>query len=82
MTDLATELKQRYPSRLVLFDLPPLLMTDDALAFLPNVDAALMVLEEGKTQEEDLLHAIELLQGTAVLGTVLNKAKVARQSSY
>ena len=82
MTDLVAELKQRYPSRLVLFDLPPLLLTDDALAFLPNADAALMVLEEGKTQEEDLLHAIELLQGTAVLGTVLNKAEVARQSVY
>ena len=82
MTDLVMELKQRYPSRLVLFDLPPLLMTDDALAFLPNVDAALMILEEGKTQEEDLLHAMELLQGTAVLGTVLNKAEVARQSVY
>lgn len=82
MTDLVTELKQRYPSRLVLFDLPPLLVTDDALAFLPNVDAALMVVEEGKTQEEDLLHAVELLQGTAVLGTVLNKAEVVSRSSY
>lgn len=82
MTDLVIELKQRYPSRLVLFDLPPLLMTDDALAFLPNVDAALVVLEEGKTQKEDLLHAIELLKGTNVLGTVLNKAEVAKQSVY
>jgi len=74
MVSLVEELKTRYPSRIILFDLPPLLNTADALAFSPYVDAALLVIEEGKTQADDVKHAMDLLQGTHVLGTVLNKS--------
>jgi len=71
---LVEELKTRYPSRIVLFDLPPLLNAADALAFSPYVDAALLVIEEGKTQAQNVQHAVGLLQGTALIGTVLNKS--------
>jgi len=74
MVRLVEELKARYPSRIVLFDLPPLLSAADALAFSPYVDAALLVLEESKTQAQDAQHAIGLLQGTTLIGTVLNKS--------
>ncbi|MCG8315404.1 MAG: CpsD/CapB family tyrosine-protein kinase, partial [Pseudomonadales bacterium] len=33
---LVDEIKARYPSRIVLFDLPPLLESDDAIAFLDH----------------------------------------------
>lgn len=74
MVHLVEELKARYPSRIVLFDLPPLLSAADALAFSPYVDAALLVLEESKTQAQDAQHAVGLLQGTTLIGTVLNKS--------
>ena len=74
MAQLVEELKNRYPSRIVIFDLPPVLSAADALAFSPYVDAALLVLEEGKTAQEDAKRAVELLDCTNVLGTVLNKA--------
>ncbi len=74
MGKLVKELKTRYPSRFVLFDLPALLTTDDALAFSSYVDALLFVVEEGKTRKEDLVEAMEILRGVNVLGTVLNKA--------
>ncbi|MDH5765184.1 MAG: AAA family ATPase [Gammaproteobacteria bacterium] len=74
MTRLVEELKQRYPSRIVLFDLPPLLESSDALAFLPNTDAALMVIEDGGTKELELRQAFELLASHEVIGTVLNKS--------
>lgn len=81
MTRLVEELKSRYSSRIILFDLPPLLSGADALAFSPNVDAALLVLEDAKTQTDDARRAVELLQqGTNVLGTVLNKSW--RQTSF
>lgn len=79
MARLVQELKARYPSRIILFDLPPLLSAADALAFSPYVDAALLVIEDGKTQMEDVRHAVGLLQGTNVIGTVLNKSWVANQ---
>jgi capsular exopolysaccharide synthesis family protein len=75
MTRLVEEMKQRYPSRIVIFDLPPVLSAADALAFSPYVDAALLVVEEGKTGRQDLERAVELLSGTNVLGTVLNKSQ-------
>ncbi|HEY9198604.1 MAG TPA: AAA family ATPase [Gammaproteobacteria bacterium] len=74
MQHLVEELKNRYPSRIVIFDLPPVLSAADALAFSPYVDAALLVLEEGKTPQDDARRALELLDCTNVLGTVLNKA--------
>jgi protein-tyrosine kinase len=74
MARLVEELKTRYPSRIVLFDLPPLLSAADALAFTPYVDAALLVIQDGKTQADDVKKAIGLLQGTSVIGTVLNKS--------
>jgi len=74
MVQLVEELKTRYPTRLVLFDLPPILSADDALAFSPYVDATLLVIEEGKTTRDELEHAVDLLQSTHLLGTVLNKS--------
>ena len=79
MSRLVSELKKRYPTRIILFDLPPLLSTADAMAFIPHVDAALLVLEEGKTQADAVKRAVGLLQGTNLLGTVLNKSWVKAQ---
>lgn len=74
MQKLVEEVKHRYPTRIVIFDLPPILESSDTLAFIPNVDATLVVIEEGKTQEAELKQAFELLQNNEVIGTVLNKA--------
>jgi protein-tyrosine kinase len=73
MTQLVHELKQRYQSRIVLFDLPPLLSSADVLAFAPHVQATLLVVEEGKTSREDVARAAELIGPKHLLGTVLNK---------
>jgi len=78
MARLVEELKSRYRSRIVLFDLPPLLATADALAFSPYVDAALLVVEEGKTPAQEIQRATELLQNTKLIGTVLNKSRETR----
>jgi len=77
MQRLVEEVKHRYPSRIVIFDLPPLLESSDTLAFIPNADATLVIIEEGATKESELKQAFELLQGNEVIGTVLNKAYTA-----
>lgn len=74
MKKLVDELRNRYPARIVIFDLPSILNSSDTLAFLPNVDATLVVVAEGNTQETHLKRAFELLQGNEVIGTVLNWA--------
>lgn len=69
------EIKARFPSSLILFDLPPLLLTDDVLVFAPLVDAFLFVIEEGKSQTNEVSRAIDMLNDTNLLGTVLNKSE-------
>ena len=75
MAKLVEDMKSRYQSRIIIFDLPPVLTSADALAFSPYVDAALLVVEEGTTQKEDVERAVELLSSTNIVGTVLNKAE-------
>lgn len=74
MCSLVEELTSRYPRRIIIFDLPPILDTADALAFVPCVDSALIVVEDDVTKESDLKSAIEMLSVTNVIGTVLNKS--------
>ena len=79
---MVQELKKRYPSRMVLFDLPPVLSADDALSFAPYVDAFLLVLREGKTTREEVQHSFEILKDATILGTVLNASNDKISSYY
>ena len=72
--ELVQELRSRYPERIVVFDLPPVLNADDALAFAPLVECGLVVAAEGRTRRNDLLRTIELLHKIPLVGTVLNRA--------
>jgi len=75
MCSLAQELKDRYPKRIIIFDLPPVLSTADTLSFVPCVDCALIVVEDDTTKEAELKQTVDLLSVTNIIGTVLNKAK-------
>jgi protein-tyrosine kinase len=77
MLALVSEIKERYQDRLVIFDLPPILAVDDALAFSPYVDAMLLIAENGGTQRDDMTKALEMLRGTPLIGTVLNKSPIS-----
>lgn len=66
-----------FQSRVVIFDMSPLLGCDDTLAFLPKVDCVLLVAASGDTRTDDLKEARRILGGSNILGTVLNKAPAA-----
>jgi Mrp family chromosome partitioning ATPase len=66
----------------VLFDLPPVLGSDDALCFAPLVDAVLLVIAEGQTRIEDVRRCFELLKDRPVIGTVLNRARAGGNARY
>lgn len=74
MVRLVNELKSRYPARIIIFDMPPILSHDDTLGFAPYVDCVLLVIDEGHTKTDELKHAASLLKDTQVLGTVFNRA--------
>lgn len=75
MSRLLAELKSRYRSRIVVFDLPPLLVGDDALTLAPHMDAVLLVLDEGRTKKSEVNQASAMLKSSHVIGTVLNRSR-------
>lgn len=75
MSRLLTDFKTRYRSRLVIFDLPPVLVGDDALAIAPQMDAVLMVLDEGRTKKNEVTRAMQILKSSNVIGTALNRSR-------
>ncbi|WP_425407747.1 CpsD/CapB family tyrosine-protein kinase [Hyphococcus sp.] len=66
-----------FSSRVVIFDMSPLLGCDDTIAFLPKVDCVLLVAASGDTRVDELKEAKRVLGQTNILGTVLNKAPAA-----
>lgn len=82
MGRLVQDLKTRYPSRFVLFDLPPVLAADDALSFVPYADAFLLVLRESKTTRQELEQAVEMLKSVPIVGTVLNDSSEKISTYY
>jgi len=79
---LMRDVKEHSPNRIVLFDLPPVLGADDALAFAPQVDAALVVVGEEHTRREDLLRCFEILRNVPIIGTVLNGSRTDSSLAY
>ena len=75
MKALLGDITRRYSDRIVIFDLPPLLRNDDAMVFVPNVEACLMVVEDGVTTPSEIKRSLHLLKDAELLGTILNKAR-------
>jgi len=82
MVDLTQQLSSEIPRRIVIFDMPPLLTSDDVLVFAPRVDGILLVVCEGITGRGSLAKTKELLGDTNLIGTVLNHSAEANDSPY
>lgn len=83
MTNLVSDIKSQYDSRLLIFDVPPLLQTDDVLLSSKHFDCTLLVLEDGHNSEENITKSLQMLEGANLLGTVLNKSERApKHQSY
>jgi Mrp family chromosome partitioning ATPase len=80
--ELLTEMRERYRDRVLVFDLPPVLQADDALVFARHVQAALVVVSEGRTRRDDLRRAVELLRDVPIIGTVLNGTREPAENYY
>ena len=82
MAELARRLRNSAEQPLVLFDLPPVLLSDDVLAVAPLLDGVVLVVAEEQTRREDLQRVFELLRETPVIGTVLNASAEAEVRAY
>jgi protein-tyrosine kinase len=78
--EVLAKIEKTYQPDIMIFDMPPMLVTDDALAFLKNVDCAIIVAgAESTTIEQIDLCEKEIAGQTNVLGVVLNKCRHMEQ---
>jgi len=70
------DITARYAPTVILFDLPPMLAVDDAMAFIARVDAVILVAaaEQTSIKQIDLCER-EIASQTNVMGVVLNKCR-------
>ncbi len=83
VASLITEFRDRYAERIVIFDMPPLLGSDDAMIILSQVDCVLVVVGNGMVSKTDLTESMRYVDSDKLLGTILNKAKISQsQKDY
>lgn len=73
---ILTRIEATYAPDLIIFDMPPMLVSDDAMAFIGQVDCVLLVAAaEATTIKEIDACERELASQTNVMGIVLNKCR-------
>jgi protein-tyrosine kinase len=82
MGEFITALESQIPRRVIVFDMPPLMVTDDVLAFAPRVDTFLLVVSQGQTARRTLANAKEILSEVNLMGVVLNRSTERNDSPY
>ncbi|WP_146592059.1 CpsD/CapB family tyrosine-protein kinase [Puniceibacterium confluentis] len=76
VTRALAEIEARYDPALTIFDMSPMLVTDDTMAFAGQVDCVLIVAgAESSTIKEIDLCERELASQTNVMGVILNKCR-------
>jgi Mrp family chromosome partitioning ATPase len=82
MGSLLQTIKRDFRSRIVIFDLPPMLIGDDVISILPRMDAVLLVAGVGTTSMSDIKECQKHLQHSNVLRVVVNKVTDSSDDYY
>ncbi len=85
MDELATELREEYPSSLVVLDTPPLLQTSESKVLAAIAGQIVMVVRAEATSKDAVLTAIDMFSDTKAVNLILNQvrnAKVEYQYGY
>ena len=82
MHEFMRALEAESPRRIIIYDVPPLLVSDDVLVVAPQIESLLLVATEGITPRSTLLQAREVLDEMNLLGVVLNRSSERDDSPY
>lgn len=76
VVEILAQIETRFDPSLIIFDMPPMLVSDDAIAFVSQADCALLVAAAGTTKVSQIDVCERDLAGqTNVLGIVMNKVR-------
>ena len=74
--DVLDEMQDMLAPDVTVFDLPPMLSSDEAVACLPHLDAVLLVVGGGKTTDKELRETEVMLSAQIpLLGVILNHSE-------
>ena len=79
---IVEQLKAASGNATVIFDMPPMLVADDVLAFLPFIDAMIMVVAAGQTKAHEIESCQRSLPEDKFLGIVLTKSTDGGENYY
>jgi MinD-like ATPase involved in chromosome partitioning or flagellar assembly len=82
MATLLQTIKREYRSRIVIFDMPPMLLGDDVISVLPQMEAVLLVAGIGNTSVADIKECHKHLKTTPVVRVVVNRVTEATDANY
>jgi receptor protein-tyrosine kinase len=82
MAALASELAERYPDRIVIFDCPPILGVTETPVLANLMGQAVVVVEESKTKIDDVIKATKQLNENLAIGLVMNKTLKSAKDTY
>ena len=82
MDETAARLGSRYPNRIVLFDSPPLLLTNESRVLTGIAGQVVIVVRAGVTPQAAVTEAISYVGEDKPIGLVLNQSKANAPGSY
>lgn len=82
MTRLLEQISARYPDRIVIFDSPPLLVTTESRVLASYMGQIVLVVEAGKTPRDAMKESLAMIEGSEVVGLVLNKLRGSEGGGY
>jgi protein-tyrosine kinase len=83
MKRVVEEIEATYRPDVLMFDMPPMLVTDDNLAFFDKVDCAVLVAAaESTTVAQVDICERDLATQTSLLGVILNKCRYTDSNNY
>jgi protein-tyrosine kinase len=81
MNDIMQQLRNYEPKPIIIVDMPPVLGSDDVLAFLPQADCCILAVAEGISTLREIESSEKLLANTNLLGCVFTKS-TERTTAY
>ena len=82
MEETAARLISRNPNRIVLFDSPPLLLTNESRVLTAVVGQVVLVVRAGATPQQAVTEAIGYIGEDKPIGLILNQSKASGPGNY
>jgi protein-tyrosine kinase len=75
MARVLSDLTDRFPDRVIVFDSPPVLMTTESRVLASHMGQVMLVVASGSTPRAAITEVLEAVQAVPVVGLVFNKSR-------